>query len=97
MIRRKLLIILLSLGTVAGFGYGFRSLACHRDSHRAALERRVATVCIEAARKSCPTTPAAAAPPTVVVLPATACTTSAAPVTASTPATTSSTRKAEAH
>lgn len=100
MIRRKLLIILLTIGTVAGFGFGFRSLVHHRRGHRAALEQHVAKVCIEAARKSCPTAPAVA-PPTVFVLPSTVVNkTAVAPTpvapTPATPPTSGATKKAEA-
>jgi hypothetical protein len=54
--RRKLLIAVLAFGTVAGFGSGFFSLArggC-RNHHerRAAFERHVADVCVEAANRA---------------------------------------------
>lgn len=53
--KRKLLIAALAFGTVAGFGSGFASLArggcrSHHD-RRAAFERRVADVCLEAAER----------------------------------------------
>jgi hypothetical protein len=50
--RRKLLIALLALGTVGGFGSGIASLSRGCRSHherRAAFERHVADVCTEAA------------------------------------------------
>jgi len=51
--KRKLLIALFAFGTVAGFGSGIASMACwHGRAHarRAAFERHVAEVCLEAAR-----------------------------------------------
>jgi hypothetical protein len=55
--RRKLLIGLLAFGTVAGFGSGFFSMAhggCrnHHAQRRAAFERHVADVCVEAAQRA---------------------------------------------
>ncbi|MEZ4395017.1 MAG: hypothetical protein R3A48_28400 [Polyangiales bacterium] len=49
--RYRLRIALLAFGTVAGFASGFASLACHhhRAERRAAFERHVARVCIDAA------------------------------------------------
>ena len=46
--RRPFLIALLALGTVAGFGSGFASLACHRH-RQAAFEQHIAHVCAQAA------------------------------------------------
>jgi len=48
--RRPLLVFLLGLGAVAGFGSGLNELRWHRWARRAALERHVAEVCIDAAR-----------------------------------------------
>lgn len=51
--KRKLLIALFAFGTVAGFGSGIASMACwHGRAHarRAAFERHVAEVCLEAAQ-----------------------------------------------
>ncbi len=53
--KRKLLIALFSFGTIAGFGSGIASMACwHHRAHerRAAFERHVAEVCVEAARRA---------------------------------------------
>jgi len=53
--KRKLLIALLAFGTVAGFGSGIASLACgHHRAHarRAAFERHVAELCVDAARRA---------------------------------------------
>jgi hypothetical protein len=50
--RYRLRIALLAFGTVAGFASGFASLACHRHHHearRAAFERHIASVCVNAA------------------------------------------------
>lgn len=48
--QRRLLVVLLALGTLGGYAAGFASLNCHRD-RRAAFERHVADVCVEAARQ----------------------------------------------
>lgn len=47
--RRGFVVLLLALGTVAGFGSGFASLSCHRRERERAFERHVADVCLEAA------------------------------------------------
>ncbi|MBI2395706.1 MAG: hypothetical protein HYV09_39435 [Deltaproteobacteria bacterium] len=48
--RRKLLVVLLALGTVGGYAAGFHSMKrCHQD-RRASFEQHVARVCAEAAR-----------------------------------------------
>ncbi|MBI5517638.1 MAG: hypothetical protein HY909_27960 [Deltaproteobacteria bacterium] len=50
--RRRILIVLLSLGVVGGFGSGIAHLAHCRGHHRArreAFERHVAQVCTQAA------------------------------------------------
>ncbi len=60
-IKRRILIVLFSLGAVGGFASGIHSLhrahACHRES----FERHVAQICVDAA-KGVPT-PQAAPPP----------------------------------
>lgn len=48
--KRRLLIALLALGTVGGYGFGFASMRCHAKHRRDALERHVAKVCVDAAR-----------------------------------------------
>jgi hypothetical protein len=53
--KRKLLIALFSIGTVVGFGSGIFSMAhCHHHGRdrRAAFERHVADVCVEAAYRA---------------------------------------------
>jgi hypothetical protein len=53
--KRKLLIALFSFGTIAGFGSGIASMACwhHRaEARRAAFERHVADVCVDAAYRA---------------------------------------------
>ncbi len=53
--KRKLLIALLAFGTVGGFGSGIASMACfhhHAAERRAAFERHVADVCVEAAHRA---------------------------------------------
>jgi len=54
--KRRILIVLLALGTIAGFGMGFASL--HRRSHwgqrgafHGAFEQRVAEICAASALK----------------------------------------------
>lgn len=48
--RRKIAIVLLSVGTVAGYASGFAHLAHARHHRRAAFEQHVARVCVDAAR-----------------------------------------------
>lgn len=48
--KRKVLIVLLSLGTVFGFAGGALSVAKHSHHRRAAFERHVAQLCADAAR-----------------------------------------------
>ncbi len=53
MIKRRIVMGLLVLGTVGGFAMGFKSLrgGCHAQrSHRAHWEDRVADVCVRAAK-----------------------------------------------
>lgn len=51
MLRYRLRIALLTLGTVAGFASGFASLACHHH-RRAAFEQHVSRLCADAALAS---------------------------------------------
>jgi hypothetical protein len=50
--RRRILIALLAVGTVAGYGSAFAHLCRAREWHRAAFERHVADVCLDAARRA---------------------------------------------
>lgn len=50
--RRKIAIVLLSLGTLVGYGSGFASLACHRRARQRAFEQHVAQVCVNAAQNT---------------------------------------------
>jgi hypothetical protein len=50
-IKRRILIVLLSLGAVGGFASGFAHMAHAHRMHRAAFERHVADVCVEAAKR----------------------------------------------
>jgi hypothetical protein len=50
-IGRKLIIAGLLLGTIGGFASGFCSLRQHHQGRRAAFERHVADVCVEAAER----------------------------------------------
>lgn len=52
MIKRKILIGLLAFGAVGGFATGFASMARHHRCHRDHFERRVARVCVDAARRA---------------------------------------------
>ena len=55
--KRRLLITLLALGTLGGYGSAFAGMSCHAHARRAAMERHVARLCVDAARS-----PATAAP-----------------------------------
>lgn len=48
--KRKIAIVLLTLGTIGGFASGFASLHCHGSQRRQAFEHHVAKVCVDAAR-----------------------------------------------
>jgi hypothetical protein len=48
--RRRLLIGLLALGTVGGYGMGFASMRCHARERHARFEEHLAKVCTDAAR-----------------------------------------------
>ncbi len=48
--KRRLLIALLALGTVGGYGAGFAGMGCRAHARRAAMERHVARLCADAAR-----------------------------------------------
>lgn len=56
--RRKALIVLLSLGTLLGYGSCAARVACHRGAwgagygRRAEIERHVADVCVDAALRA---------------------------------------------
>jgi hypothetical protein len=48
--KRQIVIGLLAAGTVLGYAGGFASMRCNGKWRREAFERRVASVCVEAAR-----------------------------------------------
>lgn len=48
--KRKVLIVLFSIGTIGGFASGFAGLARHHCSRRASFEQHVARACADAAR-----------------------------------------------
>ena len=50
MIRRKILIGLLGLGTLVGYGSGIASMRHHCSHRHSEFEKRVAHVCAEAAQ-----------------------------------------------
>lgn len=54
--KRRILIALLALGTIGGYGAGFASMRCRAHARQGAFERHVAKVCVDAARgaKSAP-------------------------------------------
>jgi hypothetical protein len=58
MIRRRILIAVLGLGTVLGYAGGFASMRACGHHRREAFEQRVARVCVEAARNAPPPRPA---------------------------------------
>jgi hypothetical protein len=49
-IKRRILVAVLGLGTLAGFASGFHSVHCHARQRHEAFERHVAAVCIDAAK-----------------------------------------------
>ncbi len=61
--KRKLLIVVLALGSIAGFASGIFSMRCHARSHRSEMEERVTQICSDAIRQAqataAPATPAA--------------------------------------
>ncbi len=50
--KRKLLIVLLALGSIAGFAGGIASMSCRAHQHRAELEERVTKICSDAIRQA---------------------------------------------
>lgn len=53
--KRKILMVVFAVGTVAGYGSAFSHGNCWRERHEArreAFERRVAKVCVDAAREA---------------------------------------------
>lgn len=50
--KRRILIALLGLGTVGGFAAGAASMSCRAQHRRAHFERHVASICVDAVRKS---------------------------------------------
>jgi hypothetical protein len=48
--RRPFLLLLLGLGALMGFGSGVHQLRWHQWARRAAFERHVAEICVDAAR-----------------------------------------------
>ncbi len=54
MIKRRIVIAVLALGTVGGYAMGFRQAACHHRDRQASFEQHVAKVCVDAARNAAP-------------------------------------------
>ena len=50
--KRRLAIVLLTLGTIGGYASGFASLKCHSHKRRQAFEDHVAQICVNAARQA---------------------------------------------
>lgn len=48
--RRKIKIVLLTIGMIGGFASGAASARCHGQWRRESFEQRVARVCVDAAR-----------------------------------------------
>lgn len=51
MIKRKIIMGLLALGTIGGFASGFASMRCHGKYRREAFQDRVAETCVRAAKR----------------------------------------------
>jgi hypothetical protein len=58
--RRRILMVLLAIGAVGGYASGFAHMHRCSQERRAAFERHVAAVCVDAAKAN--VTPAAGAP-----------------------------------
>ena len=52
--RRRILIVLLAIGTVAGFASGFAHLHQYRGEHWRKVEDHMADVCVRAAERAHP-------------------------------------------
>lgn len=50
--RRKVLIVLLALGTVGGYASALCGARCHRESRQDRFERHIASICVDAARNA---------------------------------------------
>ena len=48
--KRRLAIVLLTLGPIGGYAAGFASLKCHSQGRRQAFEQHVAKICVDAAK-----------------------------------------------
>ena len=48
--KRRIVMAVLALGAIGGYAMGFCSLHRHHHDRRAAFERHVASVCVDAAR-----------------------------------------------
>lgn len=51
MLKRRIIMGLLALGTIGGFAGGFASMGCRAHARREAWERHVADVCVGAAKR----------------------------------------------
>jgi hypothetical protein len=50
--KRRIVMAILAAGAIAGFASGFHGMCRHREGRRAAFERHVAAVCVDAARRA---------------------------------------------
>jgi hypothetical protein len=50
--KRRILIVLLTLGTIGGYGAGIAGMRCRAHARQGAFERHVAKVCVDAAREA---------------------------------------------
>ncbi|MBK6513012.1 MAG: hypothetical protein IPM79_07805 [Polyangiaceae bacterium] len=50
MIKQRIIMGLLALGTIGGFAAGFASMSCHAKSRRERFKDEVAQTCVRAAR-----------------------------------------------
>ena len=70
--KRRILIALLTLGTIGGFASGAASMRWRHHNRRAAFEQHVARVCVDAARAADADAAAAAQRAAVPAVPAVA-------------------------
>jgi len=50
-IKRKIIMGLLAIGTIGGFASGFASMRCHGKHRREAFQDKVAETCVRAAQR----------------------------------------------
>ena len=50
--NRRIVMAVLALGAIGGYAMGFASMHRHHHDRKAAFERHVASVCVDAARRA---------------------------------------------